>query len=158
MSSPTGYEELQICADNFDRFYYNCIIHPKEDLIYGDGYRGLSATVECDAPYAYEFETVLKYTLNPDVTKSDTFVFHNYSDDFELMSPKLQFHMADNGNFSINVKHYSENKYMVRYNNNIMLNNVSYNQCIVYCRMHQIPPNAILNFTSAPSLRPIQFL
>ena len=143
LSSPTGYEELQICADNFDRFYYNCIIHPKEDLIYGDGYRGLSATVECDAPYAYEFDTVLKYTLNPDVTKSDTFVFHNYSDDFELMSPKLQFHMADNGNFSINVKHYSENKYMVRYNNNIMLNNVSYNQCIVYCRMNQIPPNAI---------------
>ena len=28
LSSPTGYEELQICADNFERVYYNCIIHP----------------------------------------------------------------------------------------------------------------------------------
>ena len=143
LSSPVGYEELQICAENFDRFYYNCVIHLKEDLIYADGYRGVSATVECDAPYAYEFETVLKYSLNPDVSKSDTFVFSNYSDDFELMSPKLQFHMAEDGNFSINVKHYSENKYMINYENNIILNNVSYNKCIVYCRMNQIPVSAI---------------
>ena len=143
LSSPVGYEELQICAENFDRFYYNCVIHLKEDLIYADGYRGVSATVECDAPYAYEFETVLKYSLNPDVSKSDTFVFSNYSDDFELMSPKLQFHMAEDGNFSVNVKHYSENKYMINYENNIILNNVSYNKCIVYCRMNQIPVTAI---------------
>ena len=27
LSSPVGYEELQICAENFDRFYYNCVIH-----------------------------------------------------------------------------------------------------------------------------------
>ena len=81
--------------------------------------------------------------MNPDVSKSDTFVFSNYSDDFELMSPKLQFHMAEDGNFSVNVKHYSENKYMINYENNIILNNVSYNKCIVYCRMNQIPVTAI---------------
>lgn len=143
LSSPVGYEELQICAENFDRFYYNCIIHVKEDLIYGDGYRGVSATVECDAPYAHEFETVIKYSLNPDVSQSDSFTFINYSDDFELMSPIIRFHMADAGNFSINVKHYSENKYMVNYKDVILLNNVSYNKCVVYCRMNDIPMDSI---------------
>lgn len=143
LSSPVGYEELQICAENFDRFYYNCVIHIKEDLIYADGYRGISATVECDAPYAHEFETVKKYKLNPDVSKVDTFIFSNYSDDFELMKPTIRFHMASNGNFSINVKHYSEGKYMVNYKDVILLNNETYNKCTVYCRLHEIPIFAI---------------
>lgn len=141
--SPVSYEELQICAENFERYYYNCIIHPKEDLIYGDGYRGVSATVECDAPYAYEFETVVKHNLDYIFTQKTQFNFINYSDDFELMAPKIQFHMTRYGDVSINVKHYSENKYMVNYNSTIVLNNVSYNKCIVYCRMNQIPTSAI---------------
>lgn len=159
LSSPVRYEELQICAENFERYYYNCIIHVKEDLVYGDGYRGISGTVECDSPYAYEFETALKYTLNPG--KENDFIFDNYSDDFEPMKPKLQFHMANDGNFSIRIKHYSENKYMVSeivwenviinkwfppFNlpvHKIYLNNASYNECIVYCRMNQISPQKI---------------
>ena len=32
---------------------------------------------------------------------------------------------------------------MINYENNIILNNVSYNKCIVYCRMNQIPVTAI---------------
>ena len=159
LSSPVSYEELQICAEDFDRYYYNCIIHPKEDLVYGDGYRGISATVECDSPYAYEFETVLKYNLTPGTTNN--FIFDNYSDDFEPMKPKLQFHMANSGNFSIQVKHYSDNKYMVGNlewskpfpnfpvelpNYKILLNNASYNECTVYCRMNGI---SISNITKA---------
>lgn len=139
LTAPVGYEQLQICADNFDRFYYNCIIHLNEDLIYADGYRGVSATVECDAPYAHEFERIQKYILNPDVTKTDKIVFENYSDDYELMKPILKFHMANNGNFSINVKHYSEGKYMVSIDNTILLNNSTYNQCVSYCKMNNLP-------------------
>lgn len=143
LSSPVKYEQLQICVENFDRFYYNCIFHLNEDLIYADGYRGVSATVECDAPYAHEFERIQKYSLNPDVTKADTFVFVNYSDDYELMKPILKFHMAKDGNFSINVKHYSEGKYMVEENDVILLNNSTYNECSCYCRMNSIDISCI---------------
>jgi len=139
LTAPVGYEQLQICAEHFERFYYNCIIHLKEDLIYADGYRGVSATVECDAPYAHEFGRIQKYNLNSDVTKSDKIIFENYSDDFELMKPILKFHMAKAGNFSINVRHYSEGKYMVIVEQNILLNNATYNQCTAYCRMNNLP-------------------
>lgn len=154
LSSPVSYEELQICAEDFDRYYYNCIIHPKEDLVYGDGYRGVSATVECDSPYAHEFETVLKYDNLKLGGEENYFIFDNYSDDFESMKPKLQFHMANSGNFSIQIRHYSDNKYMVGSivwtypfplfpkikfpSYKIYLNNASYNECTVYCRMNGI--------------------
>lgn len=143
LTSPVKYEQLQICAENFERFYYNCIIHLNEDLIYANGYWGVSATVECDAPYAHEFERVEKYTLNPDVTKTDTFVFENYSDDFELMKPILKFHMAADGNFSVNVKHYSDGKYMVVKDGVIMLNNETYDKCTTYCKLNSISPSYI---------------
>ena len=136
LSSPVKYEQLQIRAEHFEQFYYNCIIHLKEDLIYADGYRGVSATVECDSPYAYEFERVQKYILNSNISAVNTFEFVNYSDDFELMKPVIKFHMADDGNFSINVKHYSEGKYMVVRDDVILLNNTTYNQCITYCRIN----------------------
>lgn len=139
LTSPVGYEQLQICAENFERFYYNCIIHLNEDLIYADGYRGVSATIECDAPYAYEFERIQKYTLNSNASKVDTFTFINYSDDFEFMKPIIKFHMAYNGNFSINVKHYSEGKYMVEQDDAILLNNTTYNECAIYCRLNGVP-------------------
>lgn len=138
LTAPVRYEQLQICAEHFERYYYNCIIHLNEDLIYGDGYRGVSATVECDAPYAHEFERVEKYTLNPDVTKTDTFIFENYSDDFEFMKPILKFHMSTDGNFSINVKHYSDRKYMVVKDGVIMLNNETYDKCTTYCKLNGI--------------------
>ena len=138
LTAPIRYEQLQICAEHFERYYYNCIIHLNEDLIYGDGYRGVSATVECDAPYAHEFERVEKYTLNPDVTKTDTFIFENYSDDFEFMKPILKFHMSTDGNFSINVKHYSDGKYMVVKDGVIMLNNETYDKCTTYCKLNGI--------------------
>lgn len=143
LTSPVKYEQLQICAENFERFYYNCIIHLNEDLVCADGYWGVSATVECDAPYAHEFQRVEKYTLNPDVTKTDTFVFENYSDDFELMKPILKFHMAADGNFSINVRHYSDGKYMVVKDGVIMLNNETYDKCTTYCRLNNISPSYI---------------
>lgn len=143
LTSPVKYEQLQICAENFERFYYNCIIHLNEDLVYANGYWGVSATVECDAPYAHEFERVEKYTLNPDVTKTDTFVFENYSDDFELMKPILKFHMAADGNFSVNVKHYSDGKYMVVKDGVIMLNNETYDKCTTYCKLNSISPSYI---------------
>ena len=79
-----------------------------------------------------------KYTLNSDVTKTDTFVFENYSDDFELMKPVLKFHMGKDGNFSINVKHYSDGKYMVVKDGTILLNNETYNKCTAYCRLNGI--------------------
>ena len=51
--------------------------------------------------------------------------------------------MANNGNFSINVKHYSEGKYMVSIDDTILLNNSTYNQCVSYCKMNNLPATYI---------------
>lgn len=93
------FRELQICVDNFNTFYFNCYIVLKEDLIYGDGYRGVSATVKCDSPWAWEFETEEPFTL--DSTKNNTIYFNNLSADTELLKPILEFTMVRAGDFSI---------------------------------------------------------
>lgn len=93
-----NFKQLQICAEYFNTFYWNCYIELKEDLIYNGGYRGLRATVHCDAPFAWEFEDEVNYNLN---NQSGTIFFNNLSADSDLMRPILEFTMAQNGSFSI---------------------------------------------------------
>ena len=45
LTSTSGYVPLQICAEDFEPYYFNCIIHLEDDLIYNGGYRGVSAKV-----------------------------------------------------------------------------------------------------------------
>ena len=95
-----SFKELQICADNFSSFYFNCYIELTEDLIYAGGYRGMKATVHCDAPFAwqYEEENVYEYT-NTSVTHN--IQFNNLSADTELLRPVLEITVADDGDVSI---------------------------------------------------------
>lgn len=95
-----SFKELQICADNFSSFYFNCYIELTEDLIYAGGYRGMKATVHCDAPWAwqYEEENVYEYT-NTSITHN--IQFNNLSADTELLRPILEITVADNGDVSI---------------------------------------------------------
>lgn len=94
-----SFTELQICAEYFNTYYFNCYIQLNEDLVYNGGYRGVSATVKCDAPFAWEFADERRYELNPG--KNNTIFFNNLSADSELLRPTIEVTMASSGNFSI---------------------------------------------------------
>lgn len=94
-----SFKQLQICAEYFDTFYYNCYLELKEDYIYNGGYRGLSATVHCDAPWAWEFEDERSYELKPNI--DNHIFFNNLSADTEMLRPIIEFTMIDSGDFSI---------------------------------------------------------
>lgn len=85
--SSTDFKQLQICAEYFNTFYFNCYIESDEDLVYNGGYRGLRGTVICDAPWAWEFETTMTYEINK---TPYNFRFNNLSADTELLKPIIE--------------------------------------------------------------------
>lgn len=94
-----SFKQLQICAENFNTYYYNCYIQAEEDLIFNGGYTGIRCKVICDAPWAWELESYEEYILNVD---SETEIdFNNLSADSEMLRPKIEINMAKNGDFSI---------------------------------------------------------
>lgn len=141
LSSPIGYKPLKICAENFTNYYWNCILHLKEDLIFNGGYRGVTVEVECDSPWAWQNEDVIKYNLIPD--EENKFTFVNTSASNEPLKPKIIFHMSNNGNFEINYKHYNESEFMIVSDGQIKQNNLSYPQAVIYCDCNNLPYSCI---------------
>ena len=133
LAGSSGYAPLQICAEGFESYYYNCIIHLDKDLIYNGGYCGVSATVECDAPWAWQIENTKMYNLN--VGKTNTIYFNNESDDIEMLKPILTFHMATAGTFSLNCKEFDINHFDIT---NINQTGLTKEEAIRYCRIHNI--------------------
>ena len=84
LASPLGFRKLQVCSDLFDQYYWNCYITLNNDLIYAGGYRGVTATVTCDAPWAWGMPRSLY--LNSGVNH-----FLNNSEEQDLMRPVLEF-------------------------------------------------------------------
>lgn len=141
LSAPIRYCPLKICAENFTNYYWNCIIHLNEDLIFNGGYRGVTAEVECDSPWAWQNEDMIRYNLIPDQT--NTFTFVNTSASNEPLKPKIVFHMVEDGNFEINYKYYNESEFMVVVDNLIKANNLSYSEALVYCEYNNLPMSCI---------------
>lgn len=94
-----SFKELQICAEYFEGFHFNCYIVLEEDLIYNGGYRGVKATVHCDAPWAWESEEEKRYDLDPQ--KSNAIIFNNLSADTELLRPIMTFQVNESGDFTL---------------------------------------------------------
>lgn len=135
------YVPLQIIAENFQNYYFNCVIHLNEDLIYNGGYSGVKAEVECDAPWAWSFPIVDKYTLIPN--QENIIRFFNISEDSELLKPKIKFHMSDSGIFSIRCQHYNNSKFQVVNQSSVLQNNLLYQEAISYCSMNDLPLTSI---------------
>lgn len=131
------YVPLQIIAENFQNYYFNCVIHLQDDLIYNGGYRGVTAQVECDAPWAWSFPITNKYALTPNQT--NTIRFFNTSEDSELLKPRFKFHMASAGTFSIRCEHYNEYKFQVTNGSTVYARNMLYQDAIAYCEMNDYP-------------------
>ena len=133
LTSTSGYVPLQICAEDFEPYYFNCIIHLEDDLIYNGGYRGVSAKVECDAPWAWQVENTKTYDLN--IGGSTTIYFNNVSDDMEMLKPILTFHMAKAGDFSVNCKQFDTNHFDVQGTNQ---KGLTKEEAFRYCRIYNI--------------------
>ena len=140
--NPIRYAQLRILAENFADFYFNCVFIPNEDLIYNGGYRGVSAQVQCDAPWAWQNESVIRYDLS--TTQENHITFVNTSASNEPLKPKITFHMASAGDFSIRYIHYDENKFMVKNMQGIILaNNINYQDAVIICQYNNLPPSCI---------------
>lgn len=99
LGGPLQFSQLQICAENFNSFYFNCYIELKEDLIYNGGYYGVTGEVHCDAPFAWEFERTKTYNLTAGSTNN--LYFNNVSADSELLRPLITITMGSAGDFSL---------------------------------------------------------
>lgn len=84
LASPLKFCKLQVCSDLFDQYYWNCYITLNNDLIYAGGYRGVTATVTCDAPWAWSKPRDIQ--LFGQTTK-----FINVSEESVPMKPILSF-------------------------------------------------------------------
>lgn len=84
LASPLKFCKLQVCSDLFDQYYWNCYITLNNDLIYAGGYRGVTATVTCDAPWAWSEQRDIQ--LFGQTTK-----FINISEESVPMKPILSF-------------------------------------------------------------------
>lgn len=100
LASPLGFRKLQVCSDLFDQYYWNCYITLNNDLIYAGGYRGVTATVTCDAPWAWG--QVRTIQLSGSTTK-----WINVSEETEPMKPVLEFVATNGANLIIEI--YNEN-------------------------------------------------
>lgn len=97
LSGPLEFKKLQICAENFENFYYNCWIELGDDLIYNGGYRGVTAKIHCDAPWAWQFERTDNYDC---VSGSKKIIpFNNLSADSETLRPKISFTNSVGGGY-----------------------------------------------------------
>lgn len=99
LGGEVSFKQLQICADYFNTYYFNCYIQLEEDLIFNGGYRGVKAKVICDAPWSWQFPERLTYDLESN--KSNTIYFDNLSADSEPMRPVMEFTMLDDGNLTL---------------------------------------------------------
>lgn len=136
-----SYTPLQIISDNFQNYYFNCVIHLDEDLLYNGGFRGVKAEIECDAPWAWSFPIVNKYALTPNT--SNVIKFFNTSENSELLKPKIKFHMASSGIFSIRCQHYNNSKFQIVKDDIVLINNLLYQNAISYCEMYDLPLTSI---------------
>ena len=96
LASPLGFRKLQVCSDLFDQYYWNCYITLNNDLIYAGGYRGVTATVTCDAPWAWG--QVRTIQLSGSTTK-----WINVSEETEPMKPVLEFVATAGSNLIIEI-------------------------------------------------------
>lgn len=139
LTSPLGYTQLRICAENFESYYFNCVIHLNEDLIFNGGYRGVSATVECDAPWAWQDELTTTFNLEP--WELNTVHFSNVSDDAEPMRPIITIHTAEPGPVVIQLSRRTTNFYSITGVSNST--HFTKQEAIRYCKLNNIPISKI---------------
>jgi phage-related protein len=78
--SPRTYRKLLIMQPDMESVYFNCIFNNPKIMRVGNKIVGFTATVTCDAPYAFNFPKTTTYTYSVPIVDSSV-VFYNSSDD-----------------------------------------------------------------------------
>lgn len=78
--SSRSYKKLQIVQDDMAGVYFNCMLTDPKITRIGNLLSGLSFTVTCDSPTAWNFPKTTTYTYFTSVV-DNTIVFNNASDD-----------------------------------------------------------------------------
>jgi len=130
---PTNYP-LEILSKEYNGMHYNCRFVEQTEHNYGDGNHGWKCTIVCDAPWGWENENTVTYTSN-------NFVFNNYSDDTDYLTPKLQFTTGSTGG-NVTITNITDN------NNIIECNNLSANETIIMDILGQVTSSTGLSRTN----------
>lgn len=110
------FKPLQICIDNLKTYYFNCKITAQKDYIYGDGYRGFSGNVVCDAPWAWEFPISKTFNSSDMPNEYNTIKIFNLSADKEDVKPIVRFTLAQNS-YSFSMRNQSYENYLFEFTN-----------------------------------------
>lgn len=100
LGSPLKFSKLYICAEQFDDYYYNCYFTLGTDYIYADGYDAISATITCDAPWAWEEEKTVALPVGTFIAPK-LYKFENISEDAEPMKPIISFRVTQDGELNV---------------------------------------------------------
>jgi len=86
LSAPMGYKKLYIYTPDSasSKYYWNGYFTLTNDLVYNGGFRGLSCTFTCDAPWGWGDSITTSISTG-------THEFNNVSDDAEPVKPILSF-------------------------------------------------------------------
>lgn len=78
--SKRTYDKLFIVQPDMENSYFNCIMNNPQVIRNGNMIIGYSATIDCDAPFAWNYPRTNSYTYTDQVIDS-TIEFYNSSDD-----------------------------------------------------------------------------
>lgn len=84
----SSYKRLQLIQCDMDSVYFNCFLLNPQTRRVGNKIVGYSATVQCDSPYAWEFEKSETYTYTTEIVDDDV-IFSNFSDNHDYLYPSL---------------------------------------------------------------------
>lgn len=80
--------KLQIIQDDLRDYYFNCYLKDNKTTYIGNVCYGFSFTVQCDAPWAWQFE---KNYVQKEF--EEDYEFYNYSDDNDYTYPVIEIKM-----------------------------------------------------------------
>jgi len=89
------YRKLQIMQPDMDTVYFNCFLTNPQIKRVGNIVRGFSATVVCDAPWAWEFEKTYSFTASAPAPagypSGNVYYHYNETDSSTYIYPNVEF-------------------------------------------------------------------
>ena len=99
-------KKLIICQEDMLNCYYNAIFKDNNILYYGNKPYGYDCTVQCDSPYAYEFEH--EHTISIQHGQIGKLRVNNTSSGISYIFPNINF-ICNKENGSIYIKNINDN-------------------------------------------------
>ena len=84
----TRYKKLQVVQCDMDDMYFNCMLKNADIITIGNIPYGFTCTVECDAPWGWEFPRTSVFSTQEVETNLQ---FYNSSDDSDYLYPIINF-------------------------------------------------------------------